>query len=341
MSRLDLSIIMPVYNVEKYIEKSIASIIKQNNSKLEYELIIIDDGTKDKSINIAELLLSNSNLDYQIIHQNNSGVSVARNTGLAHAKGKYIFFLDSDDLISSDFMNSLSIEIDSDNDIIFWAFNSIDTNCKVLKSYFDEYPGAGKIYNNGIEVLKDILVERKQLIWTGSAVYSRNLLNKHNLLFNSKHINGEDQEFIFSALIYSNKVTYISDILSYYLIRDSSISTSFKTRKFDSVTALENVRDTLIRLRGPDDLLTNAINSYIVENFLYVYKSGLKVNSARHMVRQLNSLDNIYPKLQERIVGMMLGYRTTFLFNKLEVTIARSSLMIYGVLYKFFRKWKF
>ncbi|WP_282629579.1 glycosyltransferase family 2 protein [Empedobacter sedimenti] len=108
-----LSIIVPVYNVEKYIEKCILSIIDQ--SFQDFELILVNDGSKDNSIQIAEKLLINRE-QVGILHQENKGQSVARNLGLQKAKGKYIFFIDSDDfLLSNDDLKLLVKHIENNN----------------------------------------------------------------------------------------------------------------------------------------------------------------------------------------------------------------------------------
>lgn len=332
---MDISIIMPVYNVEKYIEKSIKSVIEQNNSQLKYEIIIVNDGTQDASIKIAEGLLSKSGINYDIIYQENSGVSVARNSGLQHAKGDYVLFLDSDDILSSDFMCRLSYEKNKKNDIIFWAFSEVNEFGEILKEYSESYYTENKNYNDGIKVLKDILIEKKHLIWTGSAIYSRIFLNENNLSFNKNHINGEDQEYILSALIFAKKVSYISNTLSYYLIRENSISTSFKMRKFDSVIALECVRKTIIENIGYDKELIDAISSYIIENFLYVYKSGLAFNTSKEMVKKLADSNDLYPNLYHRIIKNMSDYKSNYLYKKIEVKMAKRNMFIYGAVYRF------
>lgn len=335
---MDISIIMPVYNVEKYIEKSIKSVIQQKKSQLKYEIIIVNDGTQDDSIKIAEGLLSKSGINYDIINQENSGVSVARNNGLQHAKGDYVLFLDSDDILSSDFIYTLSNETTKENDIIFWAFSEIDMSGKILREYSEVYQTQNRIYKSGIDVLRAILIEKNHLIWTGSAIYSRLFLIENGLLFNKNHINGEDQEFILSSLAIAKKVSFISHTLSYYLIRENSISTSFKLRKFDSVIALENVRNNIIKRYGSDNELINAINSYIVENFLYVYKSGLAVNSSKEMIAVLNSLDNYYPYLTTIIKEKMVIYNNNNLIKRIEVMIAKRFILIYGIVYRLHRK---
>lgn len=95
----DLSIIVPVYNVEKYIEELLES-FKNVNEKKRFEIIFVDDGTKDKSVDIIEQSLSSTSINFIILKQENRGLSAARNYGLKMSKGKYIWFVDSDDVIN-------------------------------------------------------------------------------------------------------------------------------------------------------------------------------------------------------------------------------------------------
>nr|WP_276323907.1 glycosyltransferase family A protein [Planococcus halocryophilus] len=325
---------MPVYNVEEYIEKSIKSIIQQKKNTLEYELLIINDGSIDNSTKIAENLLINTNINYQIINITNSGVSSARNKGIEKAQGNYIFFLDSDDTIETDFMYRISAELLNNVDIVFWAFNNININDNTLRKYLDFYLDKNKKYDSGIDVLKEILIEKNQLIWTGSAVYSKLLLSENKLLFNEKLINGEDQEFIFSSLIYARKVHFIADTLSFYLIRKNSVSTTFKERKFDSVLALENVESLLVKRFNTEPKLIKAINLYIIDNFLYVYKSGLKTGSAKKMSQIYNNLETTYPGIKERVIEKMKNYKSYFIIKDIESKIASKNILIYGIFYK-------
>ena len=128
---VSISIITPVYNVEVCIEKSIKSIISQTSRN--FELILIDDGSKDKSIDIAKEILSGSDVNYKIITQKNSGVSVARNRGIEEASGEYITFLDSDDYIDSKFVELMYKKAqETQSDVVFCDYSEVDTKGNVL-----------------------------------------------------------------------------------------------------------------------------------------------------------------------------------------------------------------
>ena len=114
---MDLSIIIPVYNVEKYIEKCLLSCIKQDISYEDYEIVVVNDGSPDNSITIVERIAKDySNI--RIINQENQGLSGARNTGMKHAKGNYIWFVDSDDYIEENCLGRIVSYLNGDLDIL-------------------------------------------------------------------------------------------------------------------------------------------------------------------------------------------------------------------------------
>lgn len=105
-----LSIIIPIYNVEKYIERCINSIFEQNLASEDYEVLLIDDETPDQSGEIAKKI-TESRDNYHYIFQKNKGLGGARNTGILHAKGNYILFLDSDDWLDRNSISELLNEV--------------------------------------------------------------------------------------------------------------------------------------------------------------------------------------------------------------------------------------
>ncbi len=126
-----VSIITPVYNVEECIEKSIKSVINQTCK--EFEFLLIDDGSKDRSIEIAKSLLENSDINFKIITQENAGVSCARNRGINIASGEYITFLDSDDYIDSRFVELMYDKAKkTECDVVFCDYSEVDNNGNVL-----------------------------------------------------------------------------------------------------------------------------------------------------------------------------------------------------------------
>ena len=99
-----ISVIIPVYNAEKYIERCVKSI--QNQTYTHFELILVNDGSTDNSLNLCEILASNDDR-IVVVNRDNGGASAARNTGLAHIRGNYVIFADSDDYVSPSYIENL------------------------------------------------------------------------------------------------------------------------------------------------------------------------------------------------------------------------------------------
>ena len=119
---MKLSIVVPVYNVEQYVRKCILSIINQENDLFrEIEVIIVNDGTKYKSVEQIRDLVDKYN-NITLVNQQNQGLSVARNNGMNKASGDYVWFVDSDDWISSDALKVLLPYLDGKNDIVSFAY---------------------------------------------------------------------------------------------------------------------------------------------------------------------------------------------------------------------------
>lgn len=191
-----LSFIIPVYNTEDYITECLNSLLNQNIPTNEYEIICINDGSKDSSLDILNKhALSHSNI--YVIDQQNSGVSVARNVGLEHANGDYIWFIDSDDLIKENCLQDIKTII-STNDYDRIIINSMTFNST------DELSSKETTLK---EAWKDSVVWR--------SIFKRKFLNDNNLRFHPGLIFGEDALYIFECFRCNPRI-FEADTLIYY-----------------------------------------------------------------------------------------------------------------------------
>ena len=153
-----LSIIIPAYNAEHFIQRSLSCLLEQNTKEI--EIIIVNDGSKDGTIRAAEHAIADNALCNTFIYsKENGGVSSARNLGLDKARGDYVFFLDADDYVSKNFAQELLCLIDeSKADVIYWPYDLVDERGKTVVSfpYHQEHPVSG----TGYSVLHAILIEK-------------------------------------------------------------------------------------------------------------------------------------------------------------------------------------
>lgn len=224
-----LSIIVPVYNVEKYIRPCIESIFKQALDDADFELIIVNDGTEDRSMEvIADIINAHQNI--RIINQKNQGLSIARNNGLEIAVGKYILFIDSDDmLISKSVPYLLNIAISKKPDLVvadFLKMNDHDIMVFQQKT-FQQKDGIVQ-EETGNDMLLRPPYSGFSCVW--HTLFKRDFLNDNNIRF-IPHIYYEDTPFTMQCYAKAEKCLKVNWLLNIYRIGHTSITTSFFNKK--------------------------------------------------------------------------------------------------------------
>lgn len=311
-----LSIIIPAYNVEKYISNTLESLINQDDKN--FEIIIVDDGSTDNTNNlIKEISLKSKVKNCELIKTVNGGVSCARNRGLYEASGKFVMFLDGDDYVSKDLIKTIKKSIEEkEPDIICWGYDVVNEDKKTIIQYFERFsPDLTDM--SGIELLENMLFKKNIWIWTGSVAYNRDFLLNNSLKYTDGCSNGEDQEFIIKAVSISNKVIFLPEILSYYVQREGSISNSYNIKRFDAIGAMKRTFEYVDKINDKriKKIATVIKNENIIENFLYNFNSCLNYLITQKNFRFkdalrfiYNDLERHYPKLNERIVTLMNNY---------------------------------
>lgn len=221
-----LSIIVPVYNCEKFLNQCVESILSQQFE--DYELLLIDDGSTDSSGQMCDKWAANDE-KISVFHIANAGVSNARNIGLSSADGKYITFIDSDDYISENFLHKAVdfMETHPEVDYVQYCLERFDEN----GVYFVEQT------ESRILTL-DAFVER--IPFCGSAcmsIFKTEIIRLHSLYFNTSLKLGEDQLFVYSYLHFCNYCAKMSDVMYHY--RHNSGSVTQNPRSKDMIDSIE------------------------------------------------------------------------------------------------------
>lgn len=268
-----VSVIVPVYNVEEYIRECIKSIQVQTYSNL--EIIVVNDGTKDKSIEIIKDLIEKDSR-IRVISQPNQGLSAARNTGIENATGKYVAMIDSDDKIKPDFIKHLFDVADSQNaDIVRGSFRDFEGN--IPRGWIADFTTNS---NSGLNVLNKFLDNNTSFaVW--SSLYSTHFLNTHNLRF-TPGILLEDGDFTTRAYLQANRVV-TTDYTDYqYRIRPGSILTSNNAARMsesEEIVIKEFLKQLSItkssRIRN---VLQKAIYSFMRDWTQIVSRNHIKLN---------------------------------------------------------------
>lgn len=228
---MKFSVIVPVYNVEKYITKCLESVKSQTLT--DFECLVINDGTKDGSIEVAKNVTKD---DQRFIYldKENGGLSDARNLGLSKAKGEYVFFLDSDDFIDSNLLlDTYNMAKKYDSDIVLFDL------------YHEDENGNYSITKGGYKEVTSYKDDKELLFVVNSA---NNKIYKRDLLKDKQFIKGmwyEDMASIPVWLCKANNVSYVNKPLYHYIQRGSSITHSTDERVFDIYKALDNIKKEL------------------------------------------------------------------------------------------------
>ncbi len=249
------SIIIPVYNVEKYIKKCLDSVF--NQSFKDYEVIVVNDGTKDNSMDIVK------EYDVKTINQDNQGLSVARNTGVSKAKGEYVLFLDSDDYIEKDLLKELNKSLKNNPDIVRFQVREVYENSSDKKDYPEEE------FNdlNGVEAFN--IISKYHYVENASAyIFRREYFLKEKFSF-KKGTFHEDYGLIPLVIMKASTVNSINYIGYNYLQRENSImsTTNYdKTKK--KVDDFYNHYKYLIEEIDKTDLDSKVFKSFISNSLI-------------------------------------------------------------------------
>lgn len=289
MENIKVSVIVPIYNSEKYIRSCLKSLIQQTLRPI--EIIIVNDGSTDNSIkNISDLV---DNYDFiQLIEIENCGAAEARNQGLFTAQGKYISFVDSDDFVKATFLEKLYQECENKNlDIICGSFEATYKNKSSKKMI-----RSPELLNIGVEDGASLFKKQIQLrnyipmIW--AYLYRRSFLEDNALYLSAKTIH-EDEEF--SPRVWNNaKRAEIIESYDYIYQREHEGSI-IESRNESSIGDLENILRSFMeyeeKLRGRNKEAFDYALLYILDH--YVYYSRLLKNINKPLVK------NIYHRLKE------------------------------------------
>lgn len=210
-----LSIVIPAYNVEKYIELCLLSCVEQDVDQSSYEIIVVNDGSKDDTLSIAQRV-SNQYTNISVVSQNNAGLSMARNKGMALAKGDYVWFVDSDDSISPNCLSSLYSYFDNKTDIVQIQYQYVYESTGRIEE-------AEKTIVSGIQTGVEVIKSGGVDIPAQFSIYRREFLESYRLSFYPS-IYHEDTEFKPRALYFARNVTSYNDVVYNYLQREGSIT---------------------------------------------------------------------------------------------------------------------
>ncbi|MBQ6461366.1 glycosyltransferase family 2 protein [Candidatus Saccharibacteria bacterium] len=297
-----VSVVIPVWNIEEYVEKCLRSLVKQSYSNL--EIIVVDDGSTDNSGKICDDI-ARENKMVRVFHTKNGGLSSARNFGIKKASGEIIFLVDGDDYVKRDFIKKMVSAMSEDVDIVVCGYNEILPKAKTI---------------SGEEATIDFLVKQENLeIVAWNKAYRKKFFK--NILYPVGDKN-EDVLTTYKLLAMARKVAYVREPLYVYVERGSSTMATekmeerLKNRERAATEAIEYfLNDEKLKTAAEVDLLLAkyayidaSIKNKIDRDFLKINIEWIKKNKKRY-------------------------YKNVFLTNKLRFY----NLLVSVGLYKLFR----
>ena len=288
-----ISIIVPIYNVEKYLERCIKSLISQTYKNI--EIVLVNDGSPDNS---EDICLRFKRQDNRIVYlkQKNAGLSAARNAGMKIAKGKYYMFVDSDDYVNVNFVKTLHDSlIENDADIavckykVVYENSEIDINI-VEKAQCKIFIGTDK-YENFFNDLKTVTT----VAW--NKLYKKELFNNITYPVGKLH---EDEYTTYKLFDISKKIVYIDCEYYYYFFREGSITQNYNPKRCDVLDALN---EKMLFFKD-----NHLIKYYYLNLYDYYYQ----------LIYNKNMLKKYYPDEKELINSIeikILRNRNSLIFN--------------------------
>lgn len=287
-----LSIIVPIYNVERYLPKCLDSLLNQDLSAEDYEIILVDDGSPDRCGVICDEYASKYG-NIRVVHRENGGLSAARNSGIDIAQGKYIQFVDSDDYLEHNVLKTLVEKMETDNlDILRFNYQNVNEKYEV----FEPNKASKPFMDYRDEVCDGLRFLNERL---GFACYAVQFMLKTELLKPSENrfvegIYFEDTEWTPRILVQAKRVTSVDTIVYNYLMRVGSITQSVETAKKKKslddrmllIDALQRQMQTLTDDRWHRGMIAQTVItvvSYISNNFYGERRRYLSKLKAKHV----------------------------------------------------------
>ena len=251
MSNKTLTVIIPIYNSEKFLPVVFKCIEKRNE---DIEVILVNDGSTDSSEKLCNEFMKNSN-NVKYIYQENAGVSAARNRGLENAKSDWIVFLDSDDFMIENWDDILMESIQKNN-----SADVILLSNKISEQEYDRFECAKAAI--GSNTLKEA---GNSLCWVFSKIYSRKFLISNNIFFNTGMINGEDMLFNCEVFIKAHKIVGVNKSYYCFFKNMQSSTNKFNLKIVDTEEYFHKIFWEL--------LCNNNLNEN--KDWVYIYKKSL------------------------------------------------------------------
>lgn len=316
-----VTIIVPVFNVERYLKKCIESILHQTYRNL--EIILVDDGSTDRSSNICDEYAEKYE-NVKVIHKRNGGLSDARNSGIHMACGDYLMFIDSDDYIDSTMVEKMFSRIKEDqSDMVICGFEYVDEKGKYISS---------KNHFQDEVVTKDVFWHRMyngyytECVVAWNKLYTRIIFDELRYDLDKVH----EDEFIIHKLINNcDKISFMYDKLYFYLQRQDGITRSlFSLKRLDAVEALI-IRTTYFL----DKQMYDYAEKSLLASKAFFFKGYDQLSKEEMKSEKVLTLKKMFDQSYKKIIFKKISMR-----SKIILTLFYLHPKVYAVIYRKYKK---
>lgn len=279
MDKINVSVIVPVFNSSEYIGTALDSIINQDFDS--FEIIVIDDGSSDNSLEIINNKLNDIDIPNTVFHQENQGVSAARNKGIELSNGDYLVFVDADDYIEQNHLKEL--------------YNG-KTDFSLIQIVKKEGDNISKphVYTQEVISAKEFIeMELKMQIPFNfvQLMYKSDIIKNNSIKFSTDYIYGEDTYFALIALSYGDMIAISNEVTYHYIQHSSSAIRTSEFRRFDVVEIFEQLAG-FYQKQGFNDLsnliITSRIPKAIFGNMNYFFYNGYDFDDVINKMKELD-----------------------------------------------------
>ena len=324
-----LSIIVPVYNVEQYLNRCVDSLLDQGTFG-DYEIILVDDGSTDNSGQLCDEYQKKTSR-IRVIHKENGGLSSARNAGIKATNADYVMFVDSDDYIKSFVLGQLSQKLRTEKlDILVFNFAhiyekyKIEDNIEFLKEYSEIVSGS--------QYLIDNLKAGTMHMMACNKIYKTSLITDNNVFFREGFVH-EDEEWSPRVIIHANRVQQIDLIVYGYCIRSDSIS-SYENKRKAALDLIDNCKELLVFSSSvADDNLRTQLENNIVTLCLSAYYKGRLTDKSSDIISFIDKTNPIGKNLKKYKL-LKFNPKLYLLVNDCAKSLARFKAGCIGLLHK-------
>lgn len=344
IDELKISIIVPVYNSQKYLEACLESLIQQSYEN--YEVILVNDGSTDNSLDICSHF-SDKSEKVIVINQENSGVSCARNKGLEKATGEYVMFVDADDWIDTKMLSQLSKQV-----------RETEANF-VMCNFIREYPTKSELVWSGFNsttILKNQEIEEQLILgfiekkeretnhvlapfkapW--GKLFDLDIIKKHHLKFDDQLVIGEDFLFNLQFLKHCEKALIVDDFYYHYLINEESIMMKYKEECWSNIYSrtLQKI-ESFLKENGYDNVSSQQFAQLVIKYYIICLDNELRFENQNTLQKQIQHIKEMCHStyVVESLNIMTKNNRNQFDIKTIELVLTRykMSTALYFYLY--------